>query len=100
MKKAGAGDDNDYAKHGNDDVRVHMESMLHRGARPQDKENHCPRGAPRVYRIRRHADEGRDVGSANYKARLNLRVSLATAAKVRERSGKGNKLILHAHALP
>ena len=42
-------------------------------------------------RFRHHTGEGRDVGSANYKARLNLRVSSATAAKLRDRRGKGNK---------
>ena len=51
--------------------------------RPQDKENHCARSSL-VLRFRRHTGEGRDVGCANYKARLNLRASSATAAKLRD----------------
>jgi hypothetical protein len=57
--------------------------------RPQDKEN---LGVPvRIFLFanRRRTGEGLDVGMANYKARLNLRVSLATAAKLRVRKPKG-----------
>src|SRR5215831_6251091 len=43
--------------------------------------------------LRRHADEGREAGSANYRARSNLRVSLATAAKVFDAQTKGNEAV-------
>lgn len=58
---------------------------------PQAKENHGVPVAHLLLALRRHTDEGHDVGSANYKARLNLRVSLATAAKLGVLAGKGNK---------
>ena len=41
-----------------------------------------PGGRDFVQYYRHAAGEGRHVGSANYKARLDLQVSLATAAKV------------------
>jgi hypothetical protein len=59
--------------------------------RPQDKENLGVPGAHLLFANRQRAGEGLDVGAANYKARLNLRVSLATAAKLRARKPKGNE---------
>jgi hypothetical protein len=59
--------------------------------RPQAKENHGVPVAHLLSALRRHADEGLDVGSANYKARLNLRVGFATAANLGVPAGKGNK---------
>jgi hypothetical protein len=52
--------------------------MLHRGAGPWDKENHRVPVRVLCIVLRHRTGEGRDVGSANYKARLNLRVCLAT----------------------
>lgn len=58
---------------------------------PQDKEYYCfPRNILESL-VRRHADEGRDVGTANYKARLNLRDTSTTGAKLGDLSRKGNK---------
>lgn len=64
--------------------------MLHRGSGPQDKENLRP-AALLCSRSDATPAKGVDVGTANYKARLDLRVSLPTHAKLCVGVTKGNK---------
>jgi hypothetical protein len=49
--------------------------MLHYGPKPQDKEDDRVPLRSLSFAFRHLADEGRDAGSANYKARLNLRAA-------------------------
>jgi hypothetical protein len=49
--------------------------MLHCGPKPQDKEYDGFPTRRFLLALRHRADEGRDAGSANYKARMNLRVA-------------------------
>ena len=68
-----------------------MESMLHRDAKAAGQGVPLLAAQNSVVSGRRHADEGRDVGTANYKARLNLRDSQPTGAKLDEVNRKGNE---------
>jgi hypothetical protein len=66
--------------------------MLHCGASAAAGQGEPRRSRARLLFVDRHrAGEGLDVGAANYKARLNLRVGLATAAKLRDGKPKGNE---------
>lgn len=73
--------------------------MLHRGGTAAGQGETTTFPARIRARSRRCTGEGYRVGAANYKARMNLRVSLATAAKVRRIVTKGNKRQDQASAL-
>ena len=62
--------------------RVHMVSMLHRGAGRRTRRTTALPRRTLESSLRRHAGEGRDVGSANYKARLQPTGELGYGAKV------------------
>ena len=82
-EKSRRGND-EHAKRGNNRDERSYEIYAPPRREPQDKENHCRPAQRRLKSLlERSAGEGRDVERANYKARLNLRVSLATPAKLR-----------------